>query len=35
MNLVGYYDSDEIWIPDPVLESLVESAAEDLFLKKH
>jgi hypothetical protein len=34
MNLLGYYDSDEIWIPDPILESKYEFAVEDLFLKK-
>ena len=33
MNLHGYYDIEEIWIPDPILEAQSERILEDMFLK--
>ena len=34
MNLYGYYEPKEIWIPDPILESMCRGECEDIFLKK-
>ena len=34
MNLNGYYDSQEIWVPDPILEARSQSVLDDMFLKQ-
>ena len=35
MNLVGYYGSDEIWIPDPISEEKIYSShTNDYKIKK-
>ena len=34
MNIIGYYSSDEVWIPDPFLMEKEQSTLENTVKKK-